>query len=296
MNHPSSSRSNSPTHDEKVSHTPQLDNTLISPEQSLQKAIAKYGSTHPKCAALYNKLGNAHFRDGRLSQAQECYQNAVCCDPCSCTASAYLNLGTVYWRMSDTAQAIHMLKQALACHEANLQGNQSSLRTSSFAASVFHQLGLCHALQKQFDNAVALLNKALAIRKRLNASVDVGKTLSALANVMTMKGDKQEAVAYHEQSYQILATHQAVSALYLNNLAKAYEDVGENGKALAMYTELLTIHGPESSDATKRAPTEQKVKQLMEHAERLHDLGTSVHEASSLNIPEHYSPAVVGIV
>lgn len=251
-------------------------------EQTLQEAVETYGSTHPKCAALYNKSGNAFFREGNLRQAKECYQNAVCCDPCQCTASAYLNLGTVYWRMSETDKAKQMLEQALACHELDLLSEGTrSLHTSTFAASAYHQIGLCHALENEFDRALTFLKKALAIRQRLRATVEEGKTLSAMAKVMTMKGDKQKAVAYHEQSFKILASRQALSAKNLSNMANAYEEIGEYGKALAVYKELRTL---QERDASDTAATEQKVKQLIEYEEKQQGLGKLIHEASSLNI------------
>ncbi|GAX25675.1 hypothetical protein FisN_15Lh044 [Fistulifera solaris] len=250
------------------------ENALQSVQQALQDVVETHGSTHPKCTALYNKLGNAYFREGNLAQAKECYQNAVSCDPCRGTASAYLNLGTIYWRMAEADRAMPMLKQALDCHEADLQAEGiQSLQNSSFAASVYYQMGLCHALQRDFDNASSFLKKSLAIYQRLNASVEEGKMLSAMGKVMTMKGDKQRAVAYHELSYRILASNQALTPVYLSNLAKAYEAVGETSKALAMYKEMLTII--QERDTTTRAATEQKVKQLMDEAEKLHNSGTS---------------------
>jgi lipopolysaccharide biosynthesis regulator YciM len=134
-------------------------------------------------------------------------------------------------------------------------------------------MGLCHGLQTDFDNALSFLKKSLAIYQRLNASVEEGKILSAMGKVMTMKGDKQRAVAYHELSYRILASNQAVAPVYLSNLAKAYEAVGETSKALAMYKEMLiVIH---ERDTTTRTATEQKVKQLMDEAQKQHDSGTS---------------------
>jgi tetratricopeptide (TPR) repeat protein len=251
-------------------------------EQALKNAVETHGSTHPKCAALYNKLGNSYFREDNLAQAKECYQNAVCCDPCRSTASAYLNLGTIYWRTAEADRAMPMLKQALDCHEADLQaqGNHSLLK-SPFAASVYHQMGLCHALQTDFDNALASLKKSLAIYQRLKASVEEGKILSAMGKVMTMKGDKQRAVAYHELSYRILASNQALSALYLSNLAKAYEAIGENSKALAMYKEMLTII--HERDTKTRTATEQKMKQLMDDGEKLHNSGTSALSSSAVS-------------
>jgi tetratricopeptide (TPR) repeat protein len=105
-------------------------------------------------------------------------------------ATAFANLGTVYWSTGDVGQSLAMLHQALETY-AFYSAQQRKPVEGLEVAGVHHQLGLVFAaLKEDFDKAVESLQKAFAIRKRATGarSILTATTVDALVKVYTMRG------------------------------------------------------------------------------------------------------------
>jgi tetratricopeptide (TPR) repeat protein len=149
-----------------------------------------------------------------------------------------MNLGTVYWSQGDVRKALKMLEQALASHELDLLKIGKGLEDSPMAASVYHQLGLCHALKRDFGTAMTCITLAFKIRNFLGASVDVGKTLDAMGKICYLQGDFHAAQEHHKSAYRFLAASNAATVTVLQNLAKCYEATGDFSKAISVWQDV----------------------------------------------------------
>ena len=160
---------------EKIIQTNTPNDLVLAINKSIEQNIRDYGETHPTTVQLHIQMGNVCFREGSLVDAATAYRRAV--DACSddtpsgdYLSTAYLNLGTVYWRSGQIPYAIHCLKQALQTHEMHVAQLGQSLDESPTAASVFHQLGICYSLSEDWTNALDSLEHARSIRSRTAGS------------------------------------------------------------------------------------------------------------------------------
>lgn len=200
-------------------------------ERQLQTSIQQKGHGHADTAALYNEMGNMHFRQGNRKAANDSYQQAILCHPTGPhAATAYMNLGTVYWSSGDAESALQVLQKSLDC--------SSSDEISPQVASVHHQMGLCHALQQDFLKAMHCMKNAYNIRKALNKTTDVAKTLDAMGKICYMQGELDAAIKHHELAYHLLNLTNAPTLNVLKNMAAAYEALGKDSKAIAIWKDL----------------------------------------------------------
>jgi tetratricopeptide (TPR) repeat protein len=87
-------------------------------------------------AALYNRIGNEHFRQHDYPKAVYYYKQAVQCHAdLDHVAAAFANLGTVFWSTGDVEQSLAMLHQAL---ETTSFVCKQRKPVESLAAGVYH--------------------------------------------------------------------------------------------------------------------------------------------------------------
>jgi tetratricopeptide (TPR) repeat protein len=110
--------------------------------RSLEKALSWHmrherHDRDSQIAALYNCIGNEHFRQRDYPKAVYYYKQAVQCHAdLDQVAAAFANLGTVYWSTGDVGQSLAMLHQALETYE---------FYSAQQRKPVHHQLGLVFA-------------------------------------------------------------------------------------------------------------------------------------------------------
>lgn len=157
-----------------------------------------------------NHIGNLHFRRNELKQAAVSYNLAIqyCADDSSNNedrAVSHLNLGTVYWRDGDIPEAIWHLEKSLSL-QSRQQKSSSSLETSLTAASVFHQLGLCHSLSGNIECAISALIKALNIQKNVHkgeASIEVARIYDVIGKVFARANRYDDAIVFYQKALDL---------------------------------------------------------------------------------------------
>jgi tetratricopeptide (TPR) repeat protein len=192
-------------------------------------------------AALYNCIGNEHFRQRDYPKAVYYYKQAVQCHAdLDQVAAAFANLGTVYWSTGDVGQSLAMLHQALETYEF-YSAQQRRPVEGLEVAGVHHQLGLVFALKRDFNKAVESLQKAFAIRERATGarSILTAKTVDALGKVYTMMGDVQTALQCHERALDILNGHSVNTCSILENILAVQIVRGDDALALHVYAQIL---------------------------------------------------------
>jgi tetratricopeptide (TPR) repeat protein len=215
--------------------------------RSLEKALSWHmrherHDRDSQIAALYNRIGNEHFRRRDFQKAVYYYKQAVQCHAdLEHVAAAYANLGTVFWSTGDVGQALTVLRQALETYEFHAAQQGKPVAQNLEVAGVHHQLGLVFALKRDFDPAVESLQKAFAIRERATGarSILTAKTVDALGKVYKMMGDVQTALQYHERALDILNGHSVNTCSILENIVAVHTQRGDDAAALNVYIQIL---------------------------------------------------------
>ena len=208
-------------------------------EKTLQYQISQVGEKHPSVGALYNCIGNWHFRMQNLNGAVHAYQQAVQCDPGEHLAAAYANLGTVYWSRGNIEAAVQVLHQALRSYELDLVTEGKSPEDSLPIANCYHQLGLCHALQGNAPKALHSLERALRIRQSHGQDVAVGRTLDAMGKVHLIQGDLDRALTCHQEALNKLLRANADTLTTQINIAAVHMARRDYNSALMVYHQVL---------------------------------------------------------
>ena len=252
-----------------------VDDTISKLELAVQTNLAQHQQQHQlhrqqhsnrtAAASLYNQLGNAHFRRGNVDAAQIAYERAMeAADESGGPhlVSALSNLATCHWKTHNCAQAIQLLEQALRVLESDLQqqqnSNNSNLNDNLQAASIYHQLGVCYCLEKEFPKALERLAAALQIRERHH--VDVAPTLDAMGKVYLLQSNLNEALQCHQRAWQM--AERVTTCL---PLARVHHAAGRTRDAIAWLERAVIALSPQDGTTAPALPaTLEFLVQLLE--------------------------------
>lgn len=257
--------------------------------RTLPKHIRKYGATHASTAALYNEIGNAHFRIGQNDAAAKAYKKAVACDPGKHSehlVSAYSNLATVQWKQGKVTEAINFLEQAWAVYELSTLASGKSMMTSPTAANICHQLGVCHSLSMNFDKALQYLEQAREIRVRIagNSDVLVGRTMDAIGKVHWMRGDLESAMHCHGLALTCLTKLHAPTINTLQNMARVHMAANRLEEAASVLGEIAKVQRMNLAQVTPGSSRRDEAsKALRQTLDVLADLHTKMNHGDQAN-------------
>ncbi|MGF2012876.1 tetratricopeptide repeat protein [Nostoc sp. DedVER01b] len=161
-------------------------------------------------------------------------------------------LGVAYSSIGEVQKAEDFLLTALKLTEEdeNLVG---------IKASVLHSLGILYADKGEVDEAIALYNQSLEIKKRIGDVQGKAATLHCLGILYADKGEVDEAIALYNQSLEIeerIGNVQGKAAT-LHCLGILYADKGEVDEAIALYNQSLSINERIGNVQTKAATLHQ---------------------------------------
>jgi serine/threonine-protein kinase len=112
-------------------------------------------------------------------------------------------------------------------------------------ASLDSAIGQLRHRQSRYDEAIALLESALATFEQEPDDGSVTSTLNRLANVLVDKGDFAAGVAHLERAIALqqetLGPEHPYVAMMLNNLGRTFEKMGDYDRAIATYQRALDI-------------------------------------------------------
>jgi CHAT domain-containing protein/Tfp pilus assembly protein PilF len=154
--------------------------------------------------------------------------------------------GLALWAAADTdrrerrfAQAVEKLEKARRLFVR--------LRDSAWEATCLHDLGVVNEAAGEPGKAVALLQKALDMRRRLygEENAEVARTRTRLGVAYNALGDEKRALAEHQQALatrrKLLGDQHRDVAESLGYVGLAYDDLGESRKAIGSFEKALTI-------------------------------------------------------
>jgi tetratricopeptide (TPR) repeat protein len=179
-------------------------------------------AARPNAAMEYNNQGAAFWRQGRLDDAMQRFQEALRCWPGY--ADAYHNLGLV---LADRDR----LDDAVACY-------QQAARFRPDCYEAYNSLGNAHGRMGRLEDAAACYRRALQLRP------DYAAAHNNLAVVLEKQHQLDDAVAHYREALRLTPD----LAPAHNNLGVAYDRQGKLDDAEACYRRALQLQ-PEFADA-----------------------------------------------
>ena len=151
-------------------------------------------------------------------------------------AQALNGMGIAHFRRGALKEAREALHEAVKLYEARA--------FEINAAGAYINLGNTHAVAKNFEEAIPLFEKGLAICKRIGATMYQFNALNNLASASLVMGRVKEAVDYGEQAVALSADlndpHPKARAQAL--LARLARAMGEADTAAARFTEAADLY------------------------------------------------------
>ena len=175
-------------------------------------------------------------------------------------AAALRNLGAVARLQQRYAEASDFFQKSLEIAER--------LGDQKLIALVLLSMGASYAEQADFDKAFEALSKSLQIAEAIADEAIVARALINLGGMTQQhEGNDRAALAYYERALAILeAAHPPVPAQIANvllGMAAAYNDLGDNARALQHLRRSLVLLGPDR-EARMRAFVLQDIAWIYE--------------------------------
>ena len=211
--------------------------------QTYEEKLA--GQEAPYIEALEN-LANLYKNEGRYSEAEKIYRQAI--DVCKKTFGekhfTYTNLQN---DLASLYKSLGRFEEAEKIYKQNLQLLSGQGEETLQYAQILNDIAVLYRDAGKFAETEPLLNKALAIRKKLSGekSAEYAETLQNLASLYKVMGRYQEAANEYQKVLairkEILGELHPDYATTLNSLASLYKKTNNLDKAEPLYLEALNI-------------------------------------------------------
>jgi CHAT domain-containing protein len=241
-----------------------LKDSIAQNEQKL--AQARSGRNMREVVVELNALGSLYYLAGQMQKSLACLNEAL---PVEQRAASLLGqattldlMGRVYTDLGQEDKALSLLNQALPMWRA-LSQRTGEASTLSYIGRVYNDLG-------QHDQALKYLNQSISIWHAIDATRDAGSapgpaadsspaqanqtgfglsfgrngeaaTLDNLGRAYSDMGQGQQALDYFNQAVPIYREvgNRGGEALALNDMGPAYADLGQKQKSLDVYNRAL---------------------------------------------------------
>ena len=190
-------------------------------------------------ATSYANIGDTYLYMGRYEEAINNMKIALSIRRDSLgfghpsVAKIYNNLSVLYKEFGALDKAE---KYALLAHEIY---SEDKINNDGELSDVYVNLGNICELKTDFERAMAYQKKALIIRSKIYGSdhVHVAVCLENIANIYSLKGEKELALEENLKSYKIFgqSSNSINYAKSCENLGNRYSALGEYKKALDLY-------------------------------------------------------------
>jgi tetratricopeptide (TPR) repeat protein len=237
-------------------------NSILSIEQledSLAKAIAKWGADSSNVATLYFQLGNLYSDRVRSGQSDNREQEVklvqdylnraielqIKFEQQEALATSLNNLAFFYYSMGRYAAVEPLLVRSLAIREQELGANHPD------TAASLNNLALLYYSMGRYAEAEPLYVRSLAIDQEVYGEnhPKIATNLNNLALLYYSMGRYAEAEPLYERSLaidqEVYGENHPKIATNLNNLALLYQSMGRYAEAEPLYVRSLAIREKE---------------------------------------------------
>lgn len=154
-------------------------------------------------------------------------------------AASELNLGQVYWKIGDYAEAMRLYISALKRYESI---DDNGDETSNIAGCHLN-IGIVLAVQGRSEEALKAFEKALDLFKKMGNKYGEAYAYGNMGTVSTDLNQLEKALYYDSLSFRLKQelNDKMGMANGHNNLAYDFEQLGNDAEALKNYTKALEI-------------------------------------------------------
>ena len=201
------------------------DHNALSGLDNTARIITDQGISLPEPKDEHERLGDIHFRQGKLEMAYVDYDRSLQANPMN--AGALLKKGLLF-----TTRKMH---------EKAIETFQAVLEIKPDEALAYQGLGQAYFYLKKYDDSIRNLERALALRARL------WKPHNFLGIIYNYQGQYKQAIVEFKAALLIDPTN----GMIYNNLGLSYSLMGDNDKAVRAFRESLKYLKNSKSDSAK---------------------------------------------
>lgn len=183
----------------------------------------------PTVIALLHNVGYVYYRNHRLSEARNAFENALKFSVCvheyfhPSTVVSLNCLGVIFLRgqgREQISRAHHSLREAML-----IRSKLPDIGEDAYYATLLNNLGRAHFLLSEFNEALVYYEQARSIRLRLLGPrhIDIAATICNLAQVHHRLGNSKKAVRLYLEFVDITKSFGSCSS----DIAYAYRSLAE---------------------------------------------------------------------
>jgi transcriptional regulator with GAF, ATPase, and Fis domain/tetratricopeptide (TPR) repeat protein len=189
-------------------------------------------------ARIYNRLGAVDFFESAYSSAKEHYLKALALaeetSKTNLIGTILLGLGTIYDDPSERDEQAHYLKRAIENLE---RGGHKDL-----LALTYNNLGDLLLCAGEWNDAVASLEKAIAIASRYDKPTGEATARITMAEILCSRGEYSEAESHLKKSLELLENVEKwTQAGAYRILASVYQATGRTDIAIKTLRDALAL-------------------------------------------------------
>jgi tetratricopeptide (TPR) repeat protein len=238
----------------------------------------------PLSPVVWNNLGSALEKQGKLVQAVAAYQKAISLNPDY--AVAHINLANAARKQGKLEQAVAAYQQAIAAYQQAIAAYQQAIDLKPAIALVYYNLGIALDQQGKLAQTVAAYQKAIDLK------LDTAEVHFSLGTALTKQGKLAAAVAAYRKA--IDRKPDFADAYY--NLGIALAEQGRLPEAEAAYQKtirlqpdnapahnnLASVFRGQGKPAEAEAASRKALQLMPESALVYNNLGSSLHDQGKL--------------
>jgi superkiller protein 3 len=204
--------------------------SMIPNNTEAEKAYQKVIDLAPECFDGYWAMALLHDNQTNYDKAIEYYEICLKLRP-EWSENISNTLGVLHYNANRNKKALEYYRKAIDLNPNN---------------ALYHEnIGLLYERQKDYNNSELSFLKAIELDPKNSA------LLNRLANVYYDKEDFNKAIEYYQKAIDNQAVSPTQDSVYVENLALAYEKLGELESAKAAYLKATEIN-PSKADNFNR--------------------------------------------
>lgn len=202
-------------------------------------------------SSVLNNMGLIYFDQGNYLKGLECFQKSLALTAASDKlgiASTLLNIGDLYRAVGNYPLAIEYSRKALA------QAEELSAKPVIWKA--WQSIGMAQREQGDYAQALDSLHRGLTILNSLGSKDRISSILNEIGVVYYVQRDYAHAFEFFQKSLEMAQAIGVKNAATFDNLARAYEALGNHVKALEFAEQAInTARASDQNEALWQART-----------------------------------------
>ncbi|WP_436516036.1 hybrid sensor histidine kinase/response regulator transcription factor [Ekhidna sp. To15] len=187
--------------------------------------------------SVNNNIGNTYLNQAMLQKALEHYQISLRMGDDGIQKVSLINIAITYASLDQLEKAREYYQQAI-----EKQGDNSNPNHLAF---IYKNLGIVEKKSGNFDEALAMFNKALAINQNLSNDYQISDLFYSIGNLYFDQKKYNDALIEYQKSLEIREQiqHQVGRCFSLIAMGMTYQELNQHDKAISLLLEADMLAG-----------------------------------------------------